>query len=198
MLNVHAVKLQFWASRYIRCASTAGNERHGVGETAQNPIGNLISLPFQNNTNFNVGPAGCSGHPQHQPVIPISVNAGEHRHAHHRAGDFQSARPGMLCRQWLGRPAWLLSPAQPGSDLGRRRNRPYSHQPGLGSDNSAQGRRRPADKGDPWVIGALANNVWSTGTNPMAPAYVNGLISRSSTTISRQPLSHISAIVTMN
>jgi hypothetical protein len=27
-----------------------------LAKLAQNPVGNLISLPFQNNTNFNVGP----------------------------------------------------------------------------------------------------------------------------------------------
>jgi hypothetical protein len=27
-----------------------------VARLAQNPVGNLISVPFQNNTNFNVGP----------------------------------------------------------------------------------------------------------------------------------------------
>ena len=30
--------------------------------------------------------------------------------------------------------------------------------------------------GDPWVFGALVNNVWSTGTNPIAAAYSNGLV----------------------
>ncbi len=32
------------------------------------------------------------------------------------------------------------------------------------------------DKGDPWVFGALLNNVWSLGTNAYAPAYSNGLL----------------------
>ena len=32
------------------------------------------------------------------------------------------------------------------------------------------------DKGDPWVYGALINNVWSVGTSPYAPAYNNGLL----------------------
>ena len=27
-----------------------------LAKLAQNPVGNLISVPFQNNTNFNVGP----------------------------------------------------------------------------------------------------------------------------------------------
>ena len=32
------------------------------------------------------------------------------------------------------------------------------------------------DKGNPWVFGALVNNVWSVGTSPAAPAYSNGLL----------------------
>ena len=45
-------------------------------EAAQNPIADLISLPFQNNTNFDIG---RSDNPQNvlniQPVIPIQLNA---------------------------------------------------------------------------------------------------------------------------
>lgn len=33
-------------------AQDSGN----LAQEAQNPIANLISVPFQNNTNFNVGP----------------------------------------------------------------------------------------------------------------------------------------------
>ena len=46
-----------------------------LAKLAQNPVGNLISLPFQNNTNFNVGPlSGTQNILNIQPVIPISVN----------------------------------------------------------------------------------------------------------------------------
>ena len=44
-------------------------------EAAQNPIGDLISLPFQNNTNFGIG---NSDHTQNvlniQPVYPVHLN----------------------------------------------------------------------------------------------------------------------------
>ena len=46
-----------------------------LAKLAQNPVGNLISLPFQNNTNFNFGPEkGTQNVLNIQPVIPISVN----------------------------------------------------------------------------------------------------------------------------
>ncbi|WP_157665273.1 hypothetical protein [Cyanobium sp. NIES-981] len=47
-----------------------------LAKEAQNPIANLISLPFQNNTNFGAGPAG-EGTPNVlniQPVIPVPLS----------------------------------------------------------------------------------------------------------------------------
>jgi hypothetical protein len=47
-----------------------------LAKLAQNPVGNLISVPFQNNTNFNVGPRdGTQNILNIQPVIPIEVNS---------------------------------------------------------------------------------------------------------------------------
>jgi hypothetical protein len=46
-----------------------------LAKQAQNPIADLISVPFQNNTNFNVGPeAGTQNILNIQPVIPITRN----------------------------------------------------------------------------------------------------------------------------
>jgi hypothetical protein len=46
-----------------------------LAKLAQNPVGNLISLPFQNNTNLNFGPdKGTQNILNIQPVIPISIN----------------------------------------------------------------------------------------------------------------------------
>ena len=44
-------------------------------QLAQNPVGNLISVPFQNNTNLNFGPEKETQNILNiQPVIPVSVN----------------------------------------------------------------------------------------------------------------------------
>ena len=44
-----------------------------LAKLAQNPVGNLISVPFQNNTNFNYGPLdGTQNILNIQPVIPIT------------------------------------------------------------------------------------------------------------------------------
>jgi hypothetical protein len=46
-----------------------------LAKLAQNPVGNLISVPFQNNTNFGVGPhSGTQNVLNVQPVIPITIN----------------------------------------------------------------------------------------------------------------------------
>ena len=46
-----------------------------LAKLAQNPVGNLISVPFQNNTNYNVGPlSGRQNILNIQPVVPVEVN----------------------------------------------------------------------------------------------------------------------------
>ena len=46
-----------------------------LAKLAQNPVGNLISVPFQNNTNLNFGPEkGTQNILNIQPVIPISID----------------------------------------------------------------------------------------------------------------------------
>ena len=47
-----------------------------LAKLAQNPVGNLISVPFQNNTNLNFGPEkGTQNILNIQPVIPFSVSS---------------------------------------------------------------------------------------------------------------------------
>ena len=62
-------------------AMTAATPAHAemsaeeLAKLAQNPVGNLISVPFQNNTNLNFGPEkGTQNILNIQPVIPISVS----------------------------------------------------------------------------------------------------------------------------
>lgn len=49
--------------------------KEDLAKQAQNPIANLISLPFQNNTNFGIGPDDEVQNVLNiQPVIPVSLN----------------------------------------------------------------------------------------------------------------------------
>jgi hypothetical protein len=55
--------------------SAAASDASALAEKLQNPIADLISFPFQNNTNFNVGPnKGTQDILDIQPVIPIHIN----------------------------------------------------------------------------------------------------------------------------
>src|SRR5271170_5138391 len=50
------------------------NDATALAKKLQNPIGDLYSIPFQNNTNFNTGPnKGTQDNLNIQPVIPIHI-----------------------------------------------------------------------------------------------------------------------------
>ena len=56
-------------------SAASAQEGDALREAAQNPIANLISLPFQNNTNFDIGRSSNTQNVLNiQPVIPISLN----------------------------------------------------------------------------------------------------------------------------
>lgn len=55
--------------------AAAEEEIKELAKKAQNPIANLISVPFQNNTNFGVGPVDRTQNVLNiQPVIPLSIS----------------------------------------------------------------------------------------------------------------------------
>src|SRR6185295_2563303 len=60
----------------IPMAANAEMSAEELAKLAQNPVGNLISLPFQNNTNLNFGPdKGTQNILNIQPVVPISISS---------------------------------------------------------------------------------------------------------------------------
>jgi len=65
-----------WMVMLAGCLSgtALAQEGHSLAEKSQNPIGNLITLPFQNTTNFNVGDLGKDQNVLLiEPVAPISL-----------------------------------------------------------------------------------------------------------------------------
>ncbi len=55
-------------------AASGADDTTELAKKLQNPIGDLYSVPFQNNTNFNVGPnKGTQDILNIQPVIPIHI-----------------------------------------------------------------------------------------------------------------------------
>jgi hypothetical protein len=158
-----------------------------LAKLAQNPVGNLISLPFQNNTNFNYGPEkGTQNILNIQPVIPISVNE-----------DWNvitrtilpviwqpSLGPGIDSNTGIGDTTFtaFLSPAKPGEwiwGVGPVVQLPTNSNAVLGNKNWGMGASFVVlhlAHGDPWVYGALVNNVWSLTSDKQGGSYSNGLI----------------------
>lgn len=58
-----------------RCQDQKEGEAENLAKEAQNPVANLISVPIQNNANFNYGPLRRTQNVTNiQPVIPFSLN----------------------------------------------------------------------------------------------------------------------------
>ncbi len=157
-----------------------------LAKLAQNPVGNLISVPFQYNANLNYGPnKDTQSILNIQPVIPISVNNDWNIITRtilpvlwqpSLTGD--STTSGLSDLQFTA----FLSPANPGEwiwGVGPIVQAPTHTNSKLGNDNWGLGPSFVVlhlDKGSPWVYGVLVNNVWSLGSSSDAPSYNNGLI----------------------
>lgn len=182
-------RLVGWALLFLVAASAHAEElsKTELAKLAQNPVANLISVPFQNNTNFDVGQFhGTQNILNIQPVVPVSLT--EQWNLINRTIVPVISNPALSPAiggvGGLGDVQYeaFLSPAQPGRwiwGLGPIIQLPTHTARTLGNDNLGVGPTAVLlhlSHDDPWVFGALINNVWSVGTNPMAPAYSNGLV----------------------
>jgi hypothetical protein len=157
-----------------------------LAKAAQNPVSSMISVPFQENANLNVGPYD---HTQNvvniQPVIPFSLNSDWNLIT--RTILPIISQPGLAPNQ--GRTngigdtqvSLLFSPAKPGNWIwgaGAIIQLPTHTNTVLGNNNAGYG---PAfvvlhlERGSPWVYGALINDVFSSDS-ATSPAYNNGTI----------------------
>ncbi len=158
-----------------------------LAKIAQNPVGNLISLPIQNNTNFNVGPRdGTQNILNIQPVFPISVNQDWNIITRTIVpvismpafSDADDRTNGLGDVQFSS----FLSPADPGKwiwGIGGIAQLPTNSDAKLGNDNWGLGPTGVVlrlEKGNPWVYGVLVNNVWSFSGRETGGSYNNGLI----------------------
>jgi len=164
----------------------AAKSAEDLAKLAQNPIANLISLPFQDNVNFNQGDLdGTQNVLNIQPVVPFSL--GEHWNVITRtilpvitqpATSAATGVSGLGDLQVTG----FLSPAKPWKNIvmggGVIVQAPTHTDGGLGNDHWGMGPSFVAlhvDSGSPWVFGALVNNVWSLGSSS-DPGYSNFLL----------------------
>ena len=141
-----------------------------LAKAAQNPIANMISLPLQNNINFGVGPGDDVQNVLNiQPVIPVKLSENWGLITRTIAPVIYQPElvPGTGSEFGLGdiNTTLFLSPAKPGKILwgaGPVLSFPTSTDAVLGSEQWSAGPSVVVlTIRGPWVVGALANNLWS-------------------------------------
>ena len=168
--------------------ATAAPSAEELARMAQNPIGNLVSVPLQNNTNFKVGPReGTQNILNIQPVVPVEVNKDWNLITRTilplvwQPGTTasQGTRSGVGDTQFSA----FLSPSAPlpGGWIwgaGAIAQLPTNSEQ-LGNDNWGLGPTAVVlriEKGSPWVYGVLVNNLWSLSSSKRGGAYSNFLM----------------------
>lgn len=145
------------------------NRQEELARAAQNPVASLISLPFQNNTNFEFGPEEKTQNVLNvQPVIPFEVS--ENWNLITRTIVPIVSQPGLEPGQdrenGLGNVLFtsFLSPKHSGDwiwGVGPAVQLPTSSDDQIAADEWAAGPSfvlltMPGR----WVVGALASNIW--------------------------------------
>jgi opacity protein-like surface antigen len=162
------------ASKYSHDPS----EDEGLAKQSQNPIADLVSLPFQSNTNFNSGPFNRTQEILNiQPVVPMHLN--ESWNVISRTIVPVVSQPDPLTNSNTGgigdiTQSLFLSPAQPGKliwGVGPVFTVPSASDPILGTGKVLFGPTAVfLTTPGHWVLGVLLNNQWSVGGNPLRPA----------------------------
>jgi hypothetical protein len=167
--------------------SRADAEVADEAKQSQNPIADLISVPFQNNTNLNAGPErGTLNVLNVQPVVPVTINSdwnvitrtilpvisepslSSDESRTNGTGDvlFSAFFSPRAARGWI----WGVGPAI---------QAPTHSNTVLGNNNWGLGPTFVVlhlEAGSPWVYGVLVNNVWSVTNSRFSRAYNNGLM----------------------
>jgi len=152
--------------------ASADSSESELAKQTQNPVANLISVPFQNNTSYNSGPRDRTQNVMNiQPVIPLELS-----------DDWMlitrtifpivsqpSTMPGQSRRDGIGDTLFtgFLSPKKPafGSliwGLGPVVNLPTASDDRLGADLWGAGLSGLVlTMQGPFVVGALVSNVWN-------------------------------------
>ena len=141
-----------------------------LAKKTQNPLSNLISVPFQNNFNFNVGPDNDTQYLLNiQPVYPMNLN--KEWNWIHRLIIPVINQPelvpgtgdtfGLSDIQYQG----YFSPAKSGEllwGIGPVVSFPTASDKLIGTEKWSAGPGGVVLKVQgPWVIGVIANNIWS-------------------------------------
>lgn len=157
----------------FRVGATAyAQDAAGLAKAVQNPVANLISVPFQNNINFNVGPNnGTQNVLNIQPVIPFRISPTWNvitrtilpviSQPDFGLGDGRTDGMGDM------QLSTFLSPANVGKFVwgaGVVAQAPTATNAVLGAEKWGLGPTAVAlVNAGPWLYGALVNNVWDVG-----------------------------------
>jgi len=147
-----------------------GESTEALAKAAQNPVAKLISVPFQNNFNFGVGPEDVTQYVLNvQPVIPITLSEDWNLITRTIMPIINqpSPAPGVPSAFGLGdiNPSLFFSPAKSGGliwGLGPTFTIPTGTDPLLTSGEWSAGPAAVAlTIHGHWVAGVLANQQWS-------------------------------------
>jgi hypothetical protein len=149
-----------------------------LAKAAQNPVANMISFPIQNNTNFGIGPYSRDQDVLNfQPVIPLHITKNWNLITRTILPVIWQPNPSQPSQGWYGlgdlNPSLFFSPAKPGKliwGVGPALVFPTAtaNELGQGKVSAGPGVVVLTTPGH-WVVGALANNVWSfagSGSRP--------------------------------
>jgi DNA-binding CsgD family transcriptional regulator len=151
-----------------------------AAKLAQNPIASVISVPFQNNANLNVGPERDTQNVLNvQPVVPFSLSQNWNLITRTIIPVISNpaAAPGDSRTNGIGDVLFsaFLSPTHSSGwiwGVGPAIQAPTHRDEKLGNDNWGLGPTFVVlhlEKGSPWVYGVLANNVWSVSNSGSHP-----------------------------
>ncbi len=160
-----------------------GEFEESLAKKSQNPIADLVSVPFQSNTNFNSGPHDRTQEVLNiQPVVPMHLN--DEWNLISRTIIPLVSQPNPLVNgntSGIGdiTESLFLSPAHSGSliwGVGPVFTVPSANDPLLGTGKVLFGPTAVfLTTPGHWVLGVLLNNQWSVGGNPLRPAVNTGL-----------------------
>lgn len=176
------------AAALLASAASAAMTAEELAKLSQNPVANMVSIPLQNNTNFNVGPQGGTQNILNiQPVVPFTLNSDWNLITRTILPLIWQPEftPGQGSRFGLGdlQLSGFLSPSKPGAGgliwgAGAIVQAPTDTEQ-LGNKNWGLGPTAVVlriEPGSPWVYGALVNNLWSLSSDKRGGKYNNFLI----------------------
>jgi hypothetical protein len=158
------------AQRGAEPAEGAGASQEELAKAVQNPVADLISVPFQENLNYNIGPNNRAQSVFNiQPVLPLSIT--------HDWNLVTRVIVPLVYQPQLDQdsggtnglgdinPTFFVAPSHPGKliwGVGPAFTLPTASQRALGSGRFGMGPSVVVlVQPKPWTIGALVNNIWT-------------------------------------